>query len=100
MLSQDVPQRHFHCGQGGHQHRAPAPVRVAVNAVPVRFNVHRVLADQVFLDVFQSPQQRLFLIFQRCLPHAVDPLVGINLDEHPVRAKAVHHKGLDIRHFH
>ena len=99
-LAENVPQCHFHRRQRTHQNRTAAPVRIAVDIMEVAFNVERIFADKVFLDMLNRAEQSGFLIFECCFTDAVEALVGIDLDKDPVGAETIHNKGFYVCHFH
>ena len=53
-----------------------------------------------FLDMFNGTGQCLFFVFECCLAHAVDALVGVDLDEDPVGAEAVDRKAFYVCNLH
>jgi len=68
----DVPERHFDARQGAHQHRAAAPVGVAVAVVAEEFDVVRIFADQPVLQLVDRRGHGQFAILQRRFPPTVD----------------------------
>ena len=99
-LALDVPKRHVNRRKRAHEDGAAAPVGVAVVLVLDPRGVERVLANEGVLEVLERAEKRVLLVFERALAEARDSFVGLDLHEHPVRAKAVNDKRLDRCAFH
>ena len=72
----------------------------AVDCFRTNWMFVKVYTDEVFLDVLDRADERLFLVFEGRLAHTGHALVGVDLDEHPVGAEAVNSEYLYVGYFH
>ena len=91
-FAENIPQRHFYRWQCRHQNCAATPVRIAIDIMPMLFNIKRVLSDKIFLDMLYRSYKCLFLIFKRCFSDSINAFIGINLYKDPICTKTIYCK--------
>ena len=99
-LALDVPQGHFHPGQGAHEHGAAPPVGVPVAVVAEGFDVVGIFADEVTFQIVDRRLNGQFPVFQRGFAPAVNTRVGFHLHEDEVGPEGIADKSPECGDLH
>ena len=81
-------------------HGEPVPGKKPYSIVIPPPNVTGILTQKIFLYMLHRANQSLLFVFKCCLADTVNTLIGIDLYEHPIRAKAIDSKSFNICNFH
>src|SRR5690606_8742168 len=84
-FSFDVPQCLINPGDGAHENGPSAIEATAIHYVPMVFDAHGVLSDQVFHQLFYGSAHRRSTSFDYRFAPAVNTFVRFNLQEKPPR---------------
>ena len=99
-LSLDIQKRGIDRAQRRAEHRAGAPVTVAVQLFDDRIALKRIAADE---RAFQFPERGndgFGFPFQRRLAHAVYAVIGVELDEDEIGARHIGDEDVQPDYFH
>ena len=94
-LALDVEHGGLDGAQGGAEHRARAPVAVAVELLDQGVRPEGIAADEPALQLLQRGDDGKRLPLQGGFADAVDAVVRIELDEHEVRSRDVGDESLE-----